>query len=166
MVAYAVGHGIAPPAAAAALGAVSLVSLAGRLTTGWLCDRVGRPQALTIMYASAVIGIGCLALLAVTGSPLGLGLYVAFYGMSQGSSGIVVSARAADVFAGPAFGAIFGLMALSTGTGEAIGAWLGGKIYDVTGSYLPAFGFVVASLLAGAVAIWQVRPDRRTTFAG
>ena len=143
---------------------MSLVSLAGRLTTGWLCDRLGRAQALTVMYASAITGIACLALLAVTGSPVWLALYVAFYGMSQGSSGIVASARAADGFAGPAFGAIFGLMALSTGTGEAIGAWLGGKIYDVTGSYLPAFGFVVGALAAGAAAIWRVRPDpRRST---
>ncbi|HEY7600283.1 MAG TPA: MFS transporter, partial [Candidatus Limnocylindrales bacterium] len=53
MVAYAIGQGVAPAAAAAALGAVSLVSLAGRLTTGWLCDRIGRAPALTIAYASA-----------------------------------------------------------------------------------------------------------------
>jgi MFS family permease len=160
MVAYAIGHGVAPAAAASALGAVSLVSLAGRLTTGWLCDRLGRAPALTVAYASAAIGIGCLSLLAPTGWPAWLVLYIAFYGMAQGSSGIVASARAADVFAGPTFGAIYGWLTLAIGPGEALGAWIGGKIFDATGSYLPAFGFAVVALGAGLVAIWRVRPPR------
>lgn len=158
LVAFAIGQGVAPAAAAGALGAVSLVSLAGRLTTGWLADRLGRAPTLTLAYASAAIGIACLGGLAATGAPAWLALYVAFYGMAQGSSGIVASARAADVFAGPGFGAIYGWMALAVGPGEALGAWLGGAIFDRTGSYLPAFGVALAALAAGVVAIWRVRP--------
>ena len=157
MIAYAVDQGIGSGTAATALGAVSLVSLPGRLATGWLCDRLGRAPTLTLAYASAAAGVGCLALLAVNGSPAWLVLYVAFYGLAQGSSGIVASARAADVFAGASFGAIYGWLSLAIGPGEALGAWLGGKIYDVTGGYLPAFGFVVLALAAGVVAIWRVR---------
>ena len=159
MVAYAIGQGIAPPTAATALGTVSLVSLAGRLTTGWLCDHIGRAQTLTVTYASAAIGIGCLSLLAVTHWPGWLVFYIAFYGMAQGSSGIVASARVADVFAGSAFGAIFGWLTLALGPGEAMGAWLGGKIFDATGSYLGAFAVAAAALVVGVVAMWQVRPD-------
>lgn len=162
MVAYAIGHGIDPALAATALGSVSLVSLAGRLTTGWLCDRLGRAPALTLTYASAATGIACLSGLAATGSPVWLALYVAFYGMAQGSSGIVASARAADVFAGPAFGAIYGWLTLAVGPGEALGAWIGGAIFDATGSYLGAFGFAVAALAGGVASIWRVRPSRST----
>lgn len=158
MVAFAVGQGIPPGTAATALGAVSLVSLAGRLMTGVLCDRIGRAQTLTLTYASAAAGVGCLALLSVTAAPWWLVLYVVFYGMAQGSSGIVNAARTADVFAGPAFGTIYGWLALAVGPGEALGAWLGGTIFDATGSYLPAFGFVVVALAAGLVSIWRVRP--------
>ncbi len=161
MVAFAIGQGIAPTTAAAALGAVSLVSLAGRLTTGILCDRIGRAPTLTLTYASAAVGIGCLVALQVTGAPWWLGLYVAFYGLAQGSSGIVNSARAADLFAGPSFGAIWGWLSLAVGPGEALGAWLGGTLFDASGSYLPAFGVVVLALVAGCVAIWRVKaPDR------
>lgn len=159
MVAYAIGRGIPPATAAAALGAVSLVSLAGRLTTGWLSDRLGRAPTLTITYASATAGIASLAALSASGSLLWLGLYVAFYGMAQGSTGIVGSARAADVFAGSSFGAIYGWLALAIGPGEAIGAWTGGKVFDVTGSYLPAFGVAVVALVAGVIAIWRVGPE-------
>jgi MFS family permease len=164
MVAYAIGRGMAPATAATALGTVSLVSLAGRLTTGWLSDRIGRAPTLTITYTSAAIGIGCLALLSVAGTPVWLVLYVVFYGMAQGSSGIVASARAADVFAGPSFGAIYGWLALAAGPGEALGAWIGGQIFDATGSYLGAFAFAVAALVVGVASIWRVRPDpRRST---
>lgn len=156
-VAYAIGRGVAPAAAATALGAVSLVSLAGRLSTGWLSDRIGRAPTLTIAYASAALGIAGLAGLTVGDSPAWLVLFVVFYGLAQGSSGIVASARAVDVFAGASFGRIYGLLGLAVGPGEALGAWLGGRIFDATGSYLPAFGVSLAALAAGVVAIWRVR---------
>jgi MFS family permease len=166
MVANAIGQGIAPGTAATALGSVGLVSLAGRLGTGWLSDRIGRAPTLTIAYTSAAIGIGCLSLLSVTGVPGWLGLYVVFYGMAQGSSGIVASARAADVFAGPSFGTIYGWLSLSLGPGEALGAWIGGKVFDATGSYLGAFAFAVVALVVGVFSIWRVRPDwRRSTYS-
>lgn len=158
MVAFAVGAGVAPAKAAAALGSVSLVSLSGRLLTGWLADRLGRAAALTLMFLSAMLGIGSLALLGWTGWSGWLVGYVLFYGLAQGSSGIVTAARAADLFAGRSFGTIYGWIVLATGPGEAIGAWAGGAIFDATGSYLWAFGFVVLVLWAGIAAIWRVRP--------
>jgi MFS family permease len=163
MLAFAVGAGISPAAAATALGTVSLVSLAGRLLTGWLADRLGRAPTLTLAYTSAAVGIGNLGLLAWTGWPGWLAGYVVFYGLAQGSSGIVTAARAADIFAGVSFGTIYGWIVLATGPGEAIGAWAGGAIFDLTGSYLWAFGLVVVALLAGIAAIWRVRqPARRS----
>ncbi len=163
MVAFAVGAGIPPVKAAAALGTVSLVSLGGRLTTGWLADRLGRAKTLTLTYSSAALGISSLALLAWSGWPGWLFFYVIFYGLAQGSSGIVSSARAADIFAGPHFGSIYGWMILATGPGEAIGAWAGGAIYDLTGSYLWAFGCAVVALALGVLAIWRVRPPERAS---
>jgi MFS family permease len=156
MVAFAIGQGVAPAAAATALGAVSLVSLAGRLGTGWLSDQLGRPETLTITYTSAAIGIGCLAMLAWHGAPWWLLLYIVFYGLAQGSTGIVGSARAADVFAGPTFGAIYGWLVLAAGPGEALGAWLGGRLFDATTSYLPAFGLAVLALAGGVFSMWQI----------
>jgi predicted MFS family arabinose efflux permease len=139
---------------------VSLVSLGGRLTTGWLADRIGRAPALTIMYASAAAGIACLAGLAASESAAWLVGYVLLYGLAQGSGGIVASARAADVFVGRAFGTIFGTLSLALGPGEALGAWAGGAVYDATGSYLPAFGVAGLALAAGLGALWLVRPGR------
>jgi len=99
MVAYAVGQGIDPETAATALGSVSLVSLAGRLATGWLSDRIGRALTLTVAYGSAALGIACVTALALTGQSSWLVLYVILYGMAQGSTGIIGSARAPATFA-------------------------------------------------------------------
>jgi MFS family permease len=163
MVAYAIGQGIAPERAATALGAVSLVSLVGRFSTGALSDRIGRAPTLTLAYASAALGIGCLSMLSLHGAGWWLVLYVVWYGLAQGSTGIIGSARTADIFAGPTFGSIFGWVALAIGPGEAFGAWVGGRIYDGAGSYLPAFAFVIVALAGGVFAIWRVRAEPRAS---
>jgi MFS family permease len=165
-VAYAVGQGVTPAAAASALGAVSLVSLAGRVATGVMADRLGRPQALSVMFSSATLGVGCLGLLAITESAGWLWAFVVLFGLAQGSSGIVVSARAADVFAGPRFGLIYGWLALAIGPGEALGVWAAGAIHDATQTYLPAFGVVVLALAAALVALWRVHPGAGTGGRG
>jgi len=161
VIAFAVGTGIPALRAAAALGAVSLVSLAGRMTVGWLADRIGREITLTLSYGSALVGLGFLFLLHATGRPGWLTLFVLAYGLAQGSGGIVSSAKAADLFAGPRFGTVFGWIALASGPGEAVGAWGGGAIFDLTGSYLAALGLSSGALITGILAIWmagQARP--------
>ena len=163
MVAFAIGAGVEPAQAAAALGSVSLVSLGGRLCTGWLADRIGRAQTLSVTYASAACGIACLTALSWHGWRGWLLGYVLFYGFAQGSGGIVASARTADLFAGPTFATIYGWMSLGVGPGEAIGAWAGGAIYDATGSYLGAFAFVVGALGLAVALMWRVREPAGST---
>jgi MFS-type transporter involved in bile tolerance (Atg22 family) len=87
--------------------------------------------------------------------PAALLVFVVCYGLSQGSSGIVVAARAADLFQGGSFGRIYGWISLTNGIGEGLGAWLGGAVYDVTGSYRKAFGVAIAALATGAASLWM-----------
>jgi MFS family permease len=164
LIAFAVGAGVSPVKAAAALGSVSLVSLAGRVATGWLADRLGRAPTLTLTYGSAIAGIACLFFMTATGRQEWLMAYVAFYGFAQGSGGIISSARAADLFAGAAFGSIYGWIVLASGPGEALGVWAGGAIYDLTGSYLWAFAVAVTAFALGIWAIWQVRQPMKPPF--
>jgi predicted MFS family arabinose efflux permease len=88
-----------------------------------------------------------------TGGLAALILFVLFYGLSQGSSGIVVVARAAALFQGAHFGRIYGWISVASGVGEALGAWLGGAVYDLTGSYRTAFAAAVVALAAGAASL-------------
>lgn len=125
-----------------------------------MADRLGRALTLTAAYGSAALGIACVTALALTGHTSWLVVYVLLYGMAQGSTGIIGLARAADVFAGPSFGAIYGWLVLSVGPSQALDAWVSGRIFDVAGGYLPTFAFAVVALAVGVVAIWRVREMR------
>jgi predicted MFS family arabinose efflux permease len=163
--AAAVGAGVPPVRAAAAVGSVALVSLPGRLAVGWLVDRVGPAAALTAAWASGLAGLGCLTLLTATGHPGWLAGFVLLYGLAQGSAGIVATAAATAAFDGPAVGAVTGLVALASGPGEALGAWIGGAAYDRTGGYAAALGLAAAALLAGLGTAWRAeRAERPRTW--
>jgi MFS family permease len=153
MVAYIIGAGYGKMIAASALGAAAMVSMLGRYLVGVASDRVGRAMAATLAYTSTTLGV--LALMALpAGGPVALAVFVLCYGLSQGSSGIVVAARAADLFQGRSFGRIYGWMSVTNGIGEGLGAWLGGAVYDRTGGYHWAFGAAILALAAGAASLW------------
>jgi predicted MFS family arabinose efflux permease len=161
VVALAIDAGVPPFPAAAAVAAVAVVSLAGRLAVGRLTDRLGPAPALTLAFASALAGLGCLGLLTASRQPVWLAAFVACYGLAQGSGGIVSTAAATAAFPGPAVGAITGWIALASGPGEAVGAWAGGALHDRTGGYAPALGFAGAALATGMWAIWRARRKER-----
>src|SRR5258708_40330125 len=60
----------------------------------------------------------------------------------------------ADVFAGPNLGAILGVVQSGGGLGGAIGPFLGGWLFDVTGSYRLAFLAACVAVAGSAVAAW------------
>jgi len=160
-VAFAIDAGIAPLQAAAALGSVSLVSLAGRLGVGWLADRLGPAPALTVSFMSGLAGVGCLGLLGATAQPAWLAAFVLCYGLAQGSGGIVATAAATAAFHGRAVGMITGWIAVASGPGEALGAWGGGALYDWAGGYRQALVLSGLALAAGVGAVWQAQRSTR-----
>jgi MFS family permease len=106
---------------------------------GLLADRIGRPRCYALGSASLMIGI---ALLMMIGFSQQVWLLYAFppliaFGFSSRQS--LYPTIAADLFHGNSFGAIIGAIALFIGAGAGIGPWLGGAVYDWTGSYLGAF---------------------------
>jgi len=68
---------------------------------------------------------------------------------------------AADLFHGKSFGAIIGALSLFIGAGAGIGPWLGGLIYDWTGSYREAFWVAQAAGVAAFVWIAGARELKR-----
>jgi MFS family permease len=84
-------------------------------------------------------------------------LYAVCYGLGQGSRALVLSAISADIFHGRHFGAIFGYFTFSIGLGGAIGAWLGGFLFDLTGSYAVPFWGSLACLLGSMLIVLASR---------
>ena len=71
-------------------------------------------------------------------------------GFAQGAGGIAIAAKTVSLFHGPYLGTIFMVVNLSANLGAAVGAWCGGRLFDLSGSY--AFTFVTA-MVSGLLAI-------------
>lgn len=69
-------------------------------------------------------------------------------------------AGAADFFHGKHFGAILGALALFIGTGAGLGPWVGGYIYDLSGSYRVSFLIAIGLAVLSIVLIWLAGPRK------
>jgi MFS family permease len=127
--------------------------MAGNLLGGWLSDRVGRGWVFVLGTVVAILGIGCLG---VIRGPQDLVLLVLYTvsGFGFGMRIAQLSTIPADVFAGPHLGAILGVVQSGGGLGGAIGPFLGGWLFDVTGSYRLAFLAACVAVAGSAVAAW------------
>jgi MFS family permease len=106
----------------------------------------------------AILGIGCLALMRGPQDLVLLLLYTVS-GFGFGMRIAQLSTIPADVFAGPHLGAILGVVGAGGGLGGAIDPFLGGWLFDVTGSYRLAFMAAGVAVAGSAVAAWfAVRP--------
>ncbi len=70
----------------------------------------------------------------------------------------MVSTSTADLFAGRHFGAIYGFVCIGQGLGGALGAWVAGYVFDVTGSYHAAFALAAVSFLCSVLCLWLAAP--------
>jgi MFS family permease len=127
--------------------------MAGNLLGGWLSDRVGRGWVFVLGTVVAILGIGCLALMRGPQDLVLLLLYTVS-GFGFGMRIAQLSTIPADVFAGPHLGAILGVVGAGGGLGGAIGPFLGGWLFDVTGSYRLAFMAAGVAVAGSAVAAW------------
>ena len=151
-VAHIVEAGIDARRAAAAFGTVGLLSALGRVTFGTLSDRWGRVPTALLSYVATAGGTLALLLLAPGSPGWLLWAYVLPFGLTLGARGPIVAALTADVYRGRSFGAVLGVITFGNRVGSAIGPWLGGVIYDLTGKLPMAFGASIVALAVAAVA--------------
>jgi MFS family permease len=126
---------------AAARGAEMLSLMLGfgivsRLASGWICDHIGGLRTLLLGSALQMVALG----LYLPADDLA-SLYVvsAMFGLFQG--GIVPSYAiiVREYFAPRVAGTIVSVVLTSTLFGMALGGWMSGAIFDLTGSYRAAF---------------------------
>ena len=163
---YLVEIGFSPTHAAWALGFVSLVAVPGQIALGHLSDRIGREWVWTIGNLGFVLCLlGLLALGHTPTEPL-LWFMVVAQGMLGYSLTSVIGAIPAEIFAGRHYGTVFGTLMLAAIVGGAAGPWATGVLYDVTGSYAPAFSIAAVGSALSALAIWLAAPRRVRAVTG
>lgn len=155
----AIRSGLGAEWAAAALGLQSLAYVGGQIVGGGLSDRIGR-RIVGVVAAVAVAG-GVIAALGLVSSAPGLAIAgVLLHGIGTGATIAVRSAAFGDVFGGPNFGSIFGLLGVAYPVGGTLAVYVGAIAFDTTGSYLPLIPVVLAALGLWSVALWIAGPRR------
>ena len=152
-IAHVVDIGFAKVFAASIFGLMGVISIVGRILFGYLADVMRREMVFTWVQIISAVGIFALLVMRDNSLPWLLYLYAVCYGLGQGSRALVLSAISADIFHGRHFGAIFGYFTFSIGLGGAIGAWLGGFLFDVTHSYVVAFWVSLACLVVSVFIV-------------
>lgn len=153
-VAHVVDIGYSGLFAASVFGVVGITSTLGRMVFGLIADIFSKQAAYTANIVTTLVGVGALMSAHDTSRPWLLYVYVIFFGIGFGSRAVIFSALTADIFSGKRFGAIYGYYAISVGVGGALGSWLGGVFYDLTGSYLVSFIFSATLLAVSDVCVW------------
>ena len=158
--AYLVDHGIATIVAASVVSVVGLTSIAGKTGGGWLSDRLGREITYTIGMVLTLGSIAVLGLIALAPSPALAYGYAVLLGLGYSVTAPLMPAVISDLFRGRHFGAIFGTLHVANALGGSIGPWVGGRIFDVTGSYRAAFLVGAATATVSTALLWIVAPRR------
>jgi MFS family permease len=163
IVAYCGDLGFGAARGAQMLSLMLGLGIVSRLASGWISDHIGGLR--TLLLGSLLQGLALLMFLWANGVN---SLYVvsAMFGLFQG--GIVPSYAliVREYFTPQQAGARVGTVLMATLFGMALGGWMSGAIFDVTGSYRAAFGNGIAwnLLNVGIVLFLLMRAKRLGLF--
>ena len=132
--AFLVDRGMAPEAGMMVLALIGLFNIAGSFLAGYLGGRIPKPALLAFIYAARGVAIAAFAFLlpisATTAYTFGIAmgfLWLATVPLTNGVVAVVFGVRNMAMLGGIAF--------LFHQVGAFLGGWLGGYLFDRTGSY-------------------------------
>ena len=146
IVAHATDLGMTTLKAATVLSLIGGCSIAGRLSIGYLHDKIG--GRLAMLMCLCLLALALLAL-RIIDSPSLLYVLAPFYGIAHGGLFTVVSPTVAEYFGLKAHGAIFGIIVFFGTLSGASGPLLAGMVFDKAGSYAIAFSTLLIMATVG-----------------
>ena len=133
--AYLVDEGISPALGATALMLIALFNMGGSWTSGWLAGRIPKKYLLASIYILRSMVIA--AFITSPTSPLTVVLFACAVGFLWLSTVPATSGLVAQIFGTRYLAMLYGAVYMSHQFGSFAGVWLGGRIFDATGSYDP-----------------------------
>jgi MFS family permease len=167
IVAYCSDLGFPAARGAEMLSVMLGAGIVSRLASGWICDRIGGLR--TLLLGSGLQAVALLLFLPFDGLT-SLYIVAAMFGLFQG--GIVPSYAiiVREYFPPSQAGAKVGLVIMCTLLGMALGGWMSGAVFDLTGSYRAAFlNGIGWNMLNLAIAFYLLRkslPHQRAQLRG
>lgn len=155
MPSYLRDHGLTPNVATTALALIGLFNVIGTYAAGSLGQRLPKRYILSSIYALRSVAI--VIFLSVPLTPWSVYIFASVMGVLWLSTVPPTNAVVAQIFGVQYLSMLGGFVFLSHQIGSFLGVWLGGKLYDSTGSYDVVWWIAVALGLFAAVANLPVK---------
>lgn len=150
--AFVVDGGMSANIGMTAVALIGLFNIFGSFLSGWLGGCYSKKWLLAWIYALRIVAI--LALLLFPLSQLTLYLFAAVMGLLWLGTVPLTSGLVGHIFGLRYMGMLYGIVFLGHQIGGFLGAWLGGRIFDLSGSYLMAWWLAIAlSVMAAALSL-------------
>ena len=133
MPSYLRDHGLSPQVASYALALIGLFNVFGTYIAGTLGQRMPRRFILSFIYLARAVAISVFLLVPL--SPLSVYIFSAVMGILWLSTVPPTNATIAQIFGVQHLSMLGGFVFFSHQLGSFMGVWLGGYLYDATGSY-------------------------------
>ncbi|MEA2877555.1 MAG: hypothetical protein QOF14_2751 [Hyphomicrobiales bacterium] len=148
--AHLLDGGIDRPSAGWVIATIGLFNILGSIAIGWLCGRYLNRNVLFFVYFLRALAIVAFMLMPL--SPLNALLFAAAMGLLWTGSVTPVAGAITLVFGTRNLAALFGLAYFFHQIGAFFGVWMGGLVFEQTGSYngiwwALAIGALVTSVL-------------------
>ena len=163
---YLRDQGLPPQVASYALALIGLFNVFGTYVAGTLGQRVAKRKILAAIYLARGLVIALFLWAPV--SPLSVYAFAAAMGLLWLSTVPVTNAAVAQIFGVAHLSMLSGFVFLSHQIGSFLGVWLGGALYDRSGSYDLVWQISIALSVAAALLNLPVRetPIRREAVLG
>jgi MFS family permease len=155
MPSYLKDNGLTPNVATTALALIGLFNVIGTYSAGMLGARLPYRYILSCIYALRSVAI--VAFLLVPLSPWSVYIFASAMGTLWLSTIPPTNAVVAQIFGVKYLSMLSGFVFVSHQIGSFLGAWLGGKLYDATGSYNLVWWIAVALGVFAAIVNLPIR---------
>jgi predicted MFS family arabinose efflux permease len=140
---------------------IGLFNIIGSVGMGWAVGRWRMKSLLSLVYATRAVAVAVFLMAPKTG--LVMLVFAAVMGLTFLST-IPPTAGLVARFFGPAnMATLFGLVLMTHQVGGFLGAWLGGKVFEATGSYDWLWYTDIVLAIGAALIHLPIQEARRTT---
>jgi MFS family permease len=131
--AYLVDQQLTPEAGMMALALIGLFNIFGTFLWGWLGNRYTKKYVLSVLYFTRAVVVAIFIVVPI--SPLSVYLFASTIGFLWLGTVPVTSGLIAQIFGVKYLSTLTGIAFLSHQVGSFLGVWVGGYLFDTTGSY-------------------------------
>ena len=161
--AYIVDMGIDRQIGAWALSLVGLFNVIGAYSSGLLGARYSKKNLLSLLYLTRAVAIALFIIIPL--SSASVLIFSAVIGLLWLSTVPLTSGLVAQIFGTRYMATLFGIVFLSHQLGAFLGVWMGGYLFDATGSYTGIWWISVALGVMAALLHWPINERRIVRLA-